>query len=79
MSKLVDVEKLARLATALDNRAKSLVEAEEQRANARAAFQARQNQRNNGGRKFEDKKAEAPVAPVAEAAPVAEEAQADAE
>ena len=42
-------------------------------------FLARQNQRNNRGRKFENKKAEAPVAPVAEAAPVAEEAQADAE
>ena len=42
MSKLVDVEKLARLATALDNRAKSLVEAEEQRAkSAEQAIEAK--------------------------------------
>lgn len=57
--------------------------AEEQRANARAAYQARQNQRNPRGRKFENKKAEAAApeveAPAADAAPVAEEAKADAE
>ena len=54
-----------------------------QGANARAAYQARQNQRNPRGRKFENKKAEAAApeveAPAADAAPVAEEAKADAE
>lgn len=50
--------------------------AEEQRANARAAYQARLNQRNPRGRKFDNNKKEetAPKAetPVVEAAPVEE-------